>query len=82
MKKAITWISIITFIILLIDLGIMGLKILEHNYNIIIEGYIGSTCYLIFFTCIILKFFTNKCQILPSLWKRVKMIIAPIPLAV
>ncbi len=61
MKKAITWISIITFIILLIDLGIMGLKILEHNYNIIIEGYIGSTCYLIFFTCIILKFFTNKC---------------------
>lgn len=36
MKKAITWISIITFIILLIDL-------------------------VIFFTCIILKFFTNKC---------------------
>ena len=59
MKKATTWISIITFIILLIDLGTMGLKILEHNYNIIIEGYIGSACYLIFFACIILKFFLS-----------------------
>lgn len=61
MKKIIAWISIITIIVLVLDLGIIGLKIFNNNYDIILEGYIGRACFLILPVCAIFRLFTERC---------------------
>lgn len=61
MKKIITWISIATLIIFVIDWGIVGLKLFAHNYDIIPEAYIGCACWLILLFCNISKLFTERC---------------------
>ena len=37
MKKAVSWIFVITMAVLVIDWGIMGLKIFNNDYNITVE---------------------------------------------
>lgn len=46
MKKIIRYSLILILIILAVDLGIIGVKIFDHNYNVMIEGYIGLICFL------------------------------------
>ena len=41
MKKIVTWLALITFIIFVIDWGIVGLKILDVDYDITAGVYIG-----------------------------------------
>ena len=48
-------------IILLIDWSVVGLKLLDNNYDVIVEAYIGLVCIIIFSTCIIYKTFSDRC---------------------
>lgn len=59
MKRNITIILIIAFTVLAVDLGIMGVKIFDNDYNILVEGYIGLSCFLIIFVCGIISFFAE-----------------------
>lgn len=61
MKKIITWFFVIFLFFFVIDWGIMGLKILNGNYDIIIEAYIGLICFIGFWVCIAIKLLYNKC---------------------
>ena len=61
MKKIRTWVLVITFIIFLIDWGVMGLKLYDGDYNITIEAYIGLVCWVVVLVCIVSKIFTDKC---------------------
>ena len=49
MKKIATRALVISFIIFLIDWAIMGLKLLDNDYNITVEAYIGLVCWIIIF---------------------------------
>ena len=60
MKKAATWAFIIAFITLFIDWAILGIKLLDGNYDVIAEAYIGAVCIAIIFICILIKH-TGKC---------------------
>ncbi len=61
MKKFMTLVHIITIIVLIVDWGVMGVKILDNNYDIMVEAYIGLACILIIFMCALYKIFRNKC---------------------
>lgn len=52
---------VISFIIFLIDWAIMGLKLLDNDYNITVEAYIGLACWMIIFIGILCRAFTDKC---------------------
>ena len=59
MKKTVRRIIVVMLIILVIDLGVMGLKIFDRNYNVISEGYIGLVCFLTILVCGIIKLFAE-----------------------
>lgn len=61
MRKIRTWILVITFLIAIIDSGVMCLKIYDGDYNIIAEAYIASACLIVILACAIYKVFTDKC---------------------
>ena len=61
MRKAATLVLLITFIIFIIVFGIMGLKILDDNYEIFTEACIGAVCLGVIFVCILIRTLGNKC---------------------
>ena len=61
MKKILKWSLVIIFIVLLIDLGIIGIKIFSHDYDVILESYIGYACFLMLAVCGILMLFSTRC---------------------
>ena len=61
MKKAVSWIFVITMAVLVIDWGIMGLKIFNNDYNITVEAYIALFCFVVLFICCMYKIFSTKC---------------------
>jgi len=61
MKKAVSWIFVITMAVLVIDWGIMGLKIFNNDYNITVEAYIALVCFVLLFICCMYKIFSNNC---------------------
>lgn len=61
MKKIMSLVSIITITVLVIDWGIAGLKLLDGNYDIITEAYIGLACLLILFLCAFCKIMNKRC---------------------
>lgn len=44
MKRIAAWGLVITLILLLIDLGVMGIKLLNGNYDVLTEAYITAAC--------------------------------------
>ena len=62
MKKVTKWIAAISIIIFVIDWIIMGLKLLDNNYIITIEAYIGLITLIVFFVCIMYIKLTNRCS--------------------
>ena len=66
MKKILKWSLVILFVVLLIDLGIIGIKIFSHDYDVIPESYIGYVCFLMLAVCGILMLFFYKVSVL---WK-------------
>ena len=61
MKKFISWIFALTITVLVIDWGIMGLKIFDNDYNIIVEAYIAFVCFVLLFICSMYKIFSRRC---------------------
>lgn len=61
LRKIANWILVITFLIFLIDWGVMGLKLIENNYNITVEAYIGLACIIIILVSVFVRCFTDKC---------------------
>ena len=51
MKKTMFTIFIVALIIFVIDWGIMGIKLLDHNYEVMTETYIGLVCWIIMIGC-------------------------------
>ena len=61
MKKIAKWLAVISIIIFVFDWGVMGLKLLDNNYLITTEAYIGLISFLIFIVCVMYVKFTNRC---------------------
>ena len=61
MKKISTWVLAITFIVFFIDWAVMGLKLLDGNYNTAAEAYTALLCVAIILICIIIRMFSDKC---------------------
>lgn len=49
------------FIVFLIDWSIMGIKLLDNNYNIIVEAHIGLVCYIVIMVSIFIRCLTDRC---------------------
>lgn len=57
MKKALIWICICAGITLFIAMGVMGIKIFDHDYDIITECYAAMAAWWVLLPCIVaLKF--------------------------
>ena len=62
MKKIMPWIFIGAIVVFVIDWGVAGLKILDGNYDIMVEGYIGIVSWVVLLTCGVYRSFTrSKC---------------------
>ena len=61
MRKIANWALGIAFIIALIDWGIMGVKLLENDYNITVEAHIGLVCYIVILVGVFIRIFTDRC---------------------
>ena len=61
MKRITTWVLIIALIIFIIDWGIIGVKLLDGNYDIITEAYIGAACFGVMLISAVYKAFASKC---------------------
>lgn len=61
MKKASLWILLSAFVIFLIDWGVMGVKLLEGNYDIMTEAYIALLCFAVIIVCILVRLLGRKC---------------------
>lgn len=60
-KKKTTWILIIACFAFFIDWAVLGLELLNGNYDVIVEAYIGAICFVIIFVCLFIKRFSSKC---------------------
>ena len=60
MKKAVTWGLAISYIILFIAMGVMGIKIFDGNYDIVAEGCVALIFLLISCVCNIYRAFSNR----------------------
>ena len=61
MKKVVTWILIISSFALFVDWAVLGIKLLDGNYDVIAEAYIGEVCFIIMFVSLSIKRFSRKC---------------------
>lgn len=61
MKRITTCVLIIALIVFIIDWGIIGVKLLDGDYDIILEAYIGAACFGVMLISAVCKAFTNKC---------------------
>ena len=61
LRRIANWALAIAFIIAIIDWGVMGLKLLDNDYNITIEAYIALICCIVILVSILVKCFTDKC---------------------
>ena len=60
LRKIANWSLVIAFIVFLIDWGVMGLKLLDNDYNIIVEAYIGLGCFIIITVSVFVRCFTDR----------------------
>lgn len=61
MKKYVTWAAIIAVVIFVIAWGLMGVKLLDGDYDIVVEAYIALACLVIIFAYGIWRLFNEKC---------------------
>ena len=61
MKKVVAWSAVISITVFVIAWSIIGLKILDSNYDITIEAYIGLISIVVFFVCVLYVKITNRC---------------------
>lgn len=61
MKKIAKWLAVISIIVFVLAWSVMGLKLLDNNYLITIEAYIGLISLIVFLVCVLSVKFTNRC---------------------
>ena len=61
MKKIAKWFAVISMIVFALAWGVMGLKLLDNNYLITTEAYIGLISLVILFVCILYVKITDRC---------------------
>lgn len=61
MKKIATWLAVISIIVFVIAWGIMGLKLLDNDYHITTEAYIGLISLVVWLICVLYMRFTSRC---------------------
>ena len=62
MKKVCIWLAVISAIVLLIMLGVVGVKMLDGNYDTNVEVIITGVSLVIFlFSVVRYKFIVNRC---------------------
>ena len=62
MKKVCLWLAIISAIVLFITLGVVGVKLLDGNYDTTAEVIITGICFVIFLGSVVCyKFIGSRC---------------------
>ncbi len=61
MKKIAIWLAVISIIVFVIAWGVVGVKILDNNYNYTTEAYIAYGSLAVFFVCLIYVRGTSRC---------------------
>ena len=62
MKKVCVWLSIISAIVLLITWGVVGVKLLDNNYDFMTEVYItGAFVFILLGSIVCYKFIGIRC---------------------
>lgn len=61
MKKAATWAFWIAVVIVLIAHAIIGLKLLDGDYEFSAEAYVGAAGFFVMFVCSLIRALGNKC---------------------
>ena len=62
MKKIAIWLAAISIVAFVIAWGIVGLKILDNNYDFLTEAYIGYGSLAVFFASFICVRIANRCS--------------------
>lgn len=61
MKRIAAWGLVITLILFLIDLGVMGLQLLNGNDDVLREAYIAAACWIVLLVCAVVRLFSSRC---------------------
>ena len=61
MKKMLPWIFVASVVVFVIDWGIVGLKILDGDYDITVGAYIALVCIIVETLCGMYRNFCKKC---------------------
>jgi hypothetical protein len=61
MRKAMMWLFVITLIVFVIDWGVVGVKLLDGDYDITTGAYIGYVCWIVMIVCCLYRIFSRKC---------------------
>ena len=61
MKKIMAYLFLITLIVFIIDWGVVGIRILNHDYDITLRAYIGLVCVVLIFVCLFYRLLHRKC---------------------
>ena len=61
MKRIAGWITIAAFVVFVVDWTIVGLRLLNGNYDITVGAYLGMACWVVMLMCILIRAFWGKC---------------------
>ena len=61
MKKVAAWLAAIALIVFVIDWGLIGLKLLDGDFDITLGTYVGLVCIVIGFVCVMIVKLSNRC---------------------
>ncbi len=61
MKKLMTWLFAVSIFVFIIDWSMVGIKLLDGDYDILAEAYVALACCLEMVVFIIYKIITNRC---------------------
>lgn len=61
MKKATIYIYWIAVGVTFIAFAIMGIKLLDNNYDFMAEAYVGAASSFVMFICSLIRVFGNRC---------------------
>ncbi len=61
MKKVAVWLAVAAFAAFVVDWGVIGVKILNGDYDITAGVYLGAVCWAILLACLLFLRFANRC---------------------
>jgi len=62
MKKVFLWIYVFAIPVFVICWGLIGIKLLDHDYDFQLEASIAMACTVVIFTYSFYKLFSNRCS--------------------